>query len=97
MFSKKTIKYYNAVLTKVIIDFTAKHGWNLLKTKKNLIELNRGIDFLEVQIKGINSFEVKTIMDHPVQGFNELTRKKLDLEELMRVIKNPRYHTGKGN
>jgi len=97
MFNEKTVRKYKSVLSTVLIDVAKKYGWNHQKTKNNIIELDKGIDFMDIDFKGIKRFNVTTIIEHPKQGYNELTREGVELDELIGIIKNPRFHTGKGN
>ncbi len=46
--------------------------------------------------KHVGLFTVGTYMDHPKQGKTQLFRKNCNLEEVMKILKNPRIHTGKG-
>jgi len=39
---------------------------------------------------------VKTVMDHPTTGRNELFRNTVSSEDYIRILKNPRSHTGRG-
>eukprot|EP01083_Nonionella_stella_P251338 867274_1 len=39
---------------------------------------------------------VKTVMDHPTTGRNELFRNTPSPEDYIRILKNPRSHTGRG-
>lgn len=39
---------------------------------------------------------VATCLDHPKKGKTQLFRKNVDEEDLRKILKNPRAHTGRG-
>lgn len=41
-------------------------------------------------------YTVQTTIDHPKKGGNQLNRKGLTLEQAIKLLANPREHTGKG-
>jgi hypothetical protein len=43
-----------------------------------------------------HSGTVKTSMNHPTQGPTQMFRRDMPVEDFVRVLENPRAHTGRG-
>lgn len=71
-------------------------GWEF-----NKYDLNTGmISFVRVGGERINIYlttlTVVTAINHPKKGKNQLYRKNLSYKEMLKVLKDPRHHSGKG-
>jgi len=78
-----------------IQDLARRHGYELEQYQKEISLL--------IFIKGRNQVNVYhskmtvgTCVNHPTKGKTQLFRKRVSPEELERIFRKPRVHTGKG-
>lgn len=71
-------------------------GWDFKVYDKN----TGMISFIREGSERINIYltkmSVATVVNHPKSGRNQLYRKNLSYNQVVKLLKNPRQHTGKG-
>lgn len=72
-----------------------KHGWWLVDHQVNikLLIFQRGTSKINIYY---SKMTIATTVDHPRVGRQQLYRKNITEDELKKIFKEPRQHTGKG-
>lgn len=82
-----------------IIALSKKYNWQLHEYQEN-IQMLSFIRIIFPRRARINIYlttgTVGTIIEHPKKGSKQLFRKKVDMNLLRHIFRNPRTHTGKG-
>lgn len=73
-----------------------ENGWSF-----KVYDVNTGmVSFVRIGGERINIYlttmTVVTAINHPAKGRNQLYRKNLSYKEMVKILKNPRQHTGEG-
>lgn len=81
--------------TDEIIQLAKKNGWWLYSTQPNICLLIFKKKDQQINVY-YSKMTVATVLNHPKQGRQQLYRKDVTRQELEKLFKNPRQHTGKG-
>lgn len=82
-------------LDKINLD-AVTNGWNFCTYDKNtgMISFKRdGNERINIYL---TTMSVATAINHPKTGKNQLYRRNISYNELLKLFKNPRTHTGRG-
>lgn len=75
-----------------------KSGWQNIDIQKNIMMAGfvKGSSRINIYYSKPWRLTVATVINHPVGGRKQLFRKFIRMDELPRIFRNPRAHTGKG-
>lgn len=86
-----------------VIPLTEKYDWEIidLQSMIGMLSLEKKILMDKVLVKVrvniyLTTLSVSTAMKHPKKGKTQLHRKASCFEDIEKILKNPRVHTGKG-
>ena len=78
------------------VDSLAKlEGWSRFDYQENIGMVSYSKNNVRVNVY-LSKMTVSTAMNHPKKGKTQLFRRNVSMEQLWKLFKNPRVHTGKG-
>ncbi|MCP4974610.1 MAG: hypothetical protein GY931_00485 [Maribacter sp.] len=80
---------------KQLLHLATSNNWKLLCIQDNIGMISFTKEGARINIY-TTKMTVATCLNHPKQGKTQMYRKNVSNEELGKIFKNPRVHTGKG-
>lgn len=78
-------------------DIAKKYGWMNLDHQANIFMISFSKEGTRINVYYSKvGMTIATILKHPNQVRNSLYRRYVTLEELGKILEDPRIHTGKG-
>jgi hypothetical protein len=89
------MKYQKGQPVEKVEEIAVKHGYWRCDYQPNIYLVSYAKEGIKINVY-LTKMTVGTCLDHPKKGKTQLFRKKVSLDELEMIFKNPRIHTGKG-